>query len=953
MNTPLDSQKVEETSVIAIDIASIDGSILDNIWFKLCYYQEYYSANISEIALGLNLSRPVITEFLGNGRQRGSNEPKFSRGRILNLFAELTKAEKLSLKKGQKELNQSQTRRIELKKAGPDELLVAAGLITETMKTVSASPQLEPQLTFISFLYKDQPLDSNLYYQIIGAQIDRVKLKQFESSFKKLKDLDLLNNTSFKDSERLKYVREILDEPQKEISLQSNLDTNIWLDQKIKSAVWRNYQSAVNLTRRNSLLNTESTGLFNSVLNNELSKHERFDIDLMVVGVERTSLSIPWVNEVNLNELLSRILKIEKGCESKLRANSNKDSRDQFDDKLINNNLSLLYPVTKTVVSCKFYKEDNETIDFECVSTGTQLGTATSAIVQNMGFKHCISKMEVSLNWLGKDIKSLVNTIVIITDFSEKTVSGEWVSVDLMQSFLQALKVAGNKWFYLKCLNKLATNEYKLIIQKTARLKADFYKHRYNSDQIDIDNKASDIRKFQEVSDMAIENIVLIRDLLPEEVQDTFLNTSYRINILCQLYMLHDSNTKIDHNKCSKFLDEIENILDNKIDKKGNKVIIDNSFLAPAKISLCTEKLAYNLSFGIQYQNKICRESDIENAEKDFLKSSNLTTYFEDLDSTIDGYIDDYNGKDLNKDPGYDVYHSLGSYHSIVGRILFYRGDKHDIIEAFSRFLKAACYFQRIGLTIKVQRSLALAGRVKVRLGDKKMVRQCIDLSESILEKSKARLSLIEQQDFLLSIKSRVQLLQAEESFIGVIEEEPIILCLKALNGALRLGLSRHVMDILYTIYVLSKSLGHREINGDLMSVFPEIFLSEGKQLQNFTNNQTSPKVTSSEDEQLQDSVSYQTSSKVTNKEYRKLLQSSGNNQTIIKVANELYKNIKLLIKSTDRGQSTGWANITEGLQSFLIETWNEWYKSASKDEDGEHPFSINIKAGDFLKNYN
>jgi hypothetical protein len=612
MTTPIDPRQAEETSAIndtAIDIARIDDSILDNIWLKLRHYKEYYSANISEIALGLHLSRPVITEFLGNGRERGGNEPKFSRGRILNLFAELTRSDKLEPKSGKK-LTESQKRRIELKKAGADELLIAAGLTPENMKVVAVSPQLEPQLTFISFLYEDRPLDSNIYSQIVGAQIDRVRLQQFESNSKKLKeDSNYFNNISVKDrAELLSHVKDILGNPQLENSLQSQLDRNIWLGEKIKYAVRKNYDSAVELTRRNNLLPTESIGLFKSVLNNELNKHERFDLDLMIVGVERTSLSIPWIAEVNSNELLSKIITTEKECENKLRANStnyddfhNKPTKllrlkDRIDDKEIDNNLCLLSPVTRTVVNCKYYKEDDETINFECVSTGTQLGTATSAIVQNMGFKHCISKMEMDMNWLGEDIKSLVNTIVTITDFSGEIVSGEWVSVDLMQSFLQALKVAGNKWFYQNCLNNgLKTNDYKLIIHKTAKLKADFYEHRYTSDQIDIENKASDIRKFQNVGDAAIENIALIRDILPEKAQKTFLNTSYRINILCKLYMLHDSNTKIDHERCSRLIEEIQNILTKKTDEKEDDIIVDDSFMISAKISLCVEKIAYKL----------------------------------------------------------------------------------------------------------------------------------------------------------------------------------------------------------------------------------------------------------------------------------------------------------------------------------------------------------------------
>lgn len=927
-------------------IKEIDAPIFDNYRRVLNEYKKYYSTNNSEIAVGMGLSRPTVLNFLGSEHKQGAGEIALSRGRIINLHTELTKSNKLDQKDGKK-LTESQKRRIQLKKNGADELLIAAGLPPETMKTVKVSSRLEPQLTFISFLYEDRPLDSHLYSQIITAQIDRARFQQFGSNLKNLEENpDFLNYFQLKEPGRLlKHIKEIFSEPQAEASLQSQLDRNIWLNQKIKDAVEKNYSSAVYLTRRNSLLPTESTGLFKSVLNNELNKNERFELDLMIIGVERISLSIPWVAEANSDDLLNEINRIEKVCESKLRATSNKDSesikRTPKLSKLKNfsdNSLCLLYPVTRTIVTCKYYKENNETIDFECVSTGTQLGTATSAIIQNMGFKHGISKLEMGMNWLGEDIKSLVNTIVTITDNSGETFSGEWVSVDLMQSFLQALKIAGNNWFYQNCLNKLVVSDYKLIIQKTAKLKADFYKLRYGSDEFDIDNTVNDIKKFQEVSDRALESIVHIRELLPKEVQNTFLSTSYRIDILSQLYMLHDAHIKMDHQKCYRLIGEIQNTLIKKLDKNGKDVIVEDSFLVSARIALFTEKIAYNLSFGIQYHNKLFQEFSIDDIEHYFkvnllVPNFNIVSHFKDLDLKIEESIKKYNDEDPNKDPGYDIYHSLGSYHSIVGRILFYLGNKEALDEAFARFLKSACYFQRIGLTIKVQRSLILAGRIKVRLGDKKMVKQCIDISQSIFNEAKTRISILQNPDFLLSINSRIELLQAEESLIvGEINEKSIELCLKALKGALNLGLSRHIMDILYTIYVFSKSLGYRKVKGDLVSAFPEVFPDIDKSSQSYINNQSIAKTAS--------------------KAYRQLLQSSGNNQITIKVTNELGNKISSLIATEDGGDSRYWNTITEELEIFLIETWNELNIAATGNKDSKHPFSILIKNGDFLKPY-
>jgi hypothetical protein len=939
------SQRAEDSEDLTDErIKEIDTPIFDNYRKVLNKYKKYYSTNNSEIAMGMGFSRPTVLNFLGSENKQGTGEIALSRGRIMNLHTELTKPEKLKPKEEGKKLTESQERRIQLKEDGADELLIAAGLPPEKLQMVIVSPILKPQLTFISFLYEDQPLDSHLYYQIIKAQTDQSRFQQIGYNFKKLEENpDFLNYPQSKNPNKiLEYVKENLAESQVGISLQSQLDRNIWLDGKIKYAVKKNYDSAVRLTEKNSLLPTESTALFKSVLNNELNKNERFELDLMVIGVERTSLSIPWSSETNSSDLLNEIDIIEKVCESKLRINSNKDSESQKETlessefkNLSDNNLCLLYPVTRTVVTCRYYKENNETIDFECVSTGTQLGTATSAIIQNMGFKHGMSKLEMSMNWLGKDIKSLVNTTVTITDSLGKTFSGEWVSVDLMQSFLQALKVAGNKWFYQNCLNKLVVNDYKIIIQKTAKLKADFYRLRYASDEFDIDNTVNDIKIFQEVSDRAVENITHIRELLPKKVQDTFLSTSYRINILCQLYMLHDANIEMNHQKCYELIEEIQDTLNKKIDKNGENVIIEDSFLVSAEVALFTEKIAYNLSFGIQYHNKLSQKLEASDLDKYSelnlleLTSIGIVDHFKKLDLEIEENIKKYNDKDPNKDPGYDIYHSLGSYHSIVGRILFYLGDKDALGEAFTRFLKAAWYFQRIGLIIKVQRSLILAGRIKVRLGDKKMVRQCINISESILNEAKTKVSILKNQDFLLSIDSRIQLLKAEESLIvGEINEDSIKLCLESLKGALKLGLSRHIMDVLYTGSIFSKSLGRRTVKEDLVLVFPEVFSDKEIPLKN------------------------QGRGKTPREKYRQLLKSSDNNQITIKVARELCNRIESLIKYQDGGKSTSWSDIAEGIKDFLIETWNELNTSATGNKDSKHPFSILIKDGDFLKSY-
>jgi hypothetical protein len=884
MTTPIDPQKAGETSSsneTAIDIAGIDGSILDNIWLKLCYYREHYSANISEIAFGLQISRPVVTEFLGNGRERGTNEPKFSRGRILNLFAELTRSEKLNPQPGKK-LTEPQRRRIELKIQGPDELLIAAGLISETMKTVMVSPLLEPQLTFISFLYDNRRINPDLFSQIIKQELDIFEGKS-----------------------------------QVNAKLIDKLKENMWIDETIKDDVRSQYKEAIQIMGRkvDNLTPMESAGLLKSILSNRLNKSERFDTDLIVTGVERTSLSIPWENVEGAVELLHIIKKIGKEREAIF---TNIDCMVDFGD-----DLCVIYPVTRTVVKCIEYNgskvinhDRNDVINFECVSTGTHLATPMSAILQNMGFRHSILNTEMSIVWLGKDIKSLVSTAVTITDNSDEVVSGEWVSSDLIQSLLQAMIITSNKWFHKKLSSILSIEKYLYIIKSAAELKSDFYKLRLAFDEYDLDSNTVEVNKFIIIESKARKYISELKSDEPDILNgawDTFLHTYRRISILSKLYLLQHRNAQVNY-KSSDLIEEIQQILieESDINKEiTNKNDKQRLSLVSARIGLSVQKIAHNLSFGISFNDKSMLKLDDNSIEKYleedlFKEDDNLVEYFDALDVMIEKEI-----RECEEDPGYDIYHSLGSYHSIVGRVLFYTGEKKGLEAAFNRFLKAAHYFQRIGLTQKVQRSLALAGRTKIRLGDREMADECRKLCENVISEIRVKLKTFDK-DFSSSMYSRLDLLRCEYEFITSEDKgNSLISCLRSLKGALWLGLNRHILDILYTLSLCAKELPKREIKDDLKNIFPELWEKDG---------------------------------------LPKLVKDRGNNQVAVKVAEKLISGRDFLGKSQEK--KIYWSSATKELQDFLIETWNDWYQEASGNKEGKHPFVTQIEKQTFLRSY-
>jgi hypothetical protein len=873
-------------------IQSIDDQIFDALWKRLKDYLLVYSATISEMSIGMNTSRPVLTKFLGANQEKRDGEIRISRGRILSLFNELTREDKRKRKDGKK-LTNYQKKRQELFEKGPDELLRAAGLPPEKMKTVDVCPALEAQLIFTSFLYGDRALDQDIYSQIINREINLEEIVH-------LKENPIDNKKNIEKSN----IDDVLI---------SKLGKTEWIEETTRMTILNKYQSAMHLIDRN-LLSTEKAFLFKSVLNNRLNEDKRFNLNLLICGVERTYLSKAWIFEDNTSSLAEKIKVSEKYCENILRSFKSEDyNKNSVElEEEIDDNLRLKYPVTRTVISWIDEKYSSEKNIFEYISSGTQLGTASSSIKVNMGFAHTIKETEMGMKWLGNEITSLVDSVVTVTDTSDQIISGEWVSSDLMQSLLQSMMIVGIKWFCQNSLNSLDGKDYKSIIKKTAELKSSFNKCRLQADGFDIDSVSKpNISSFSEIGNKAIDNIKLINSKLKQETAYTFLNTSHRIYILSQLYKLHSYNAQMDHSKSKYYIQLIQDEIASEIDRikikneeslKGHEL-----FLVSAKILLCVEKMSYNLSFGINCKSDaepiIDEDSILKYFEQNLLENNNLVELFKKVDEEIEIEI-----KKHIEEKSYDIYYGLGSYHYIVGRILFYMGNnKEDINEAFEHFLKAACYFQRIGLTIKVHSSLALSGRAKVRLGDKKIVDEHRQLIESTIDNAKTELGILNNEKFSDSIKSRLLLLEAESNLI--IErkyDESLDLCLKAIEGALWLGLNRHIMDILYIISQFTFRLSERKVKDDLIIKFPEIF--EGK--------------------------------------YRKLVNYNNDNQ----VANKIIE--KLLDKKLIIDEEIYWDDTPVKIEDFIIEIWDDLYKEASDNVGGEHPFSKRIRNGSLLRSY-
>ncbi len=868
--------KIDETDKY---VSEIDDPFMNAFRELLKDYIKTLSTNIVEIAKGLKLSRPVVSDFMSGNR----DDLPLTTGKICHLHKILTLEKENSDKNSNNSKKSVKTvytaaekARQLLKGKGSDELLIAAGFQPRNMKMVPVSSQLSSQLNFISFLYKDNPLSQDLFLEISEQQLNRRRL----SSENKKEGID--------------FLLEDL--------------TNSWMTQAVIEKIRNKYKKAKENTGRDEITSPEGMGLLTSILHNQLSKIDEIELDLRVVKVEQMPISLTLEKENDqVNKLLEKIRVRNITCESKLTNTiNNTNQQKQYAD-------IVFHPVRRTVITCLYDendKNDKKKIDFEYISTGTHVNAALSAISLNMGFQHSVKTVEMDVKFLGTGTKSLVKAVVILGgNCREELVLGEWVGSDLLQTLLQAMIIAGKRWLFQQIRSdKDTANKYKIFIRKTAELRASLYKYRVNYDGYDFNDSIVSMNEFEKIGENAVKNINELKEIQSDRqaIWTTFLNGFRRIYVISQIYMIHQSIIKLDHNKCEPLLQKINKLFD-------DSEIKDIRVLIPSKIAFEAEKISYNISFGISWENNSTKES------VNLLISDNIIEHLSKIDKKIDALTEEYiKGDDTNyNDPGYDIHYSLGSYHSNVGRLLLYTGEtKEHFDEACERFLNAICYFQKIGLSRKVERNLTLAGRVKVRSKKRDYVEQCQRLSKILVDENLGKISALMDKNFELSIQARVNSLKGEYNLI--IEgnkRESLICCLQALKGSLWVGLNRHIADNLYTISRCAVDLGNCVITDDLKNIFPELW--------------NSPKLSNLEEA---DSA------------HKKLIHKVESNLVARKVIE------KLIEISNSPNTLQCWDAVSDDFRELSASIWTDWYRAASKDEKGEHPFAIAIKEHKFLE---
>jgi hypothetical protein len=907
-------------------IEEIDRRYTNGFRNLLEEYRSTIATDISEIAEGLQLSRPVVGDFMNGKRE----DLPLSIGRIVHLHKILSDPDRLSKKRPgnragsksekdspniQQENEQNQgerqsttqarkeakDKRIDLGINGPDRLLIEAGFQPYRNKMIPVSSQQYSQLSLIRLMYNDRAIGQDLFMQIIQQEIEHIGMRSGQKE---------LSSDQGKASEYLL----------------NEIKNTTWMSGKRKQIIETNYKKAQNATDKKpeEFNDHENLGLLSSILHNQLQEEEEIKFRLRVDKIETIPLASFIPTKIkgervsrDANEFLDRIdnIGIAK-CEYDL----GNPPREETDKKSIRP----IHPVTRTIVTCR---DGDDLIKFEYISAGTHLSTAICAISLNMGLNEAIKSMKIDVRCLGKDIQSLVKASVTLGE-NNKLVLGEWVESDLIKSLIQAMIVAGRRWLY-KEIPSGKLDEYKKIVKNMAEIRSMFYEQRIIYDGYDFNDSRTSVDKFIDINSQSakwIEYILKIQSESSEiaKIWNTFISSFNRIRILSQIYILHHRNIQVSHSQCRSLLEKIDADFNSiNIEAKSQQEELDRNYksklVRSSKISFEAEKIAYNLSFGIPWRG----DSTEEEAEN-LLQSNNLLESLQKLDKIIDNcnYLkklskenrtaDDNTDSAISKYPVYDMHYSLGSYHSIVGRVLFYKAtSQEEIQESCDRFLRAVYFFEKIGLTRKVERNLTLAGRANVRSGQIKNADACKELSEFILDKHALQTNAKIDGNFKLSMESRLNLLKGEYSRLLQSNGYASSLnsCLESLRGALWLGLNRHIVDNLYTISRCADEMGNTEYN---LMHFDELDLSM----------------------QLIDI-------------HKVFISVPEENLIAQRVISMLYDIGEKAVKKKATDNPLKWRDVAKEFRDKSASIWTSWYREATGDETGEHPFATEITKQD------
>ncbi|WP_088242131.1 hypothetical protein [Calothrix rhizosoleniae] len=777
----------------------------------LQFFLDKMEATQVELSEGMGISRPVVVNFLNDHKK----QLPVDRQNLIDLCKKLPnrrRSKRKSKTEGEQNSEPIESNPDELRKLlgeiGSDELLESAGFLPKDTSSIKVSKekffQVAQVVAWLEFLDFEDFLPTTQEFLAIASNKVGIASKQLLGEGAESQENDFLRSLI----DKLGKLRES-GESYPNLGLKLRLE----IIDKLKR-IWKRLKAGgkANFTRQ------EAIGLFLSILIKEQMPKYPTNLHLIVEKLEFKILSLSVSKEAAYNLLYDKFVEIAEQAEHALNAQGTSQEA-----QLEVQSLDSLSPVIMAVITCSFSHDDNksEFLEWMYTSSNTMVENAIGACSLHMGFTKDVAKINLFTKTLDTSINSLVETTVILGN--QQGYQGIWVDRDSMITMLQAIACAGKSWLADKNFSgeldlETYASAFKTLSQlrkQLTKVRRDFQKYQFIDEDYNSTNEDYKV-EIKKIGNTAWNELNKISQ---DKIYFTYRLNFYRCYLIAKRLNLRLSNAQGDIPQAKIIIQEIQQVFEE--NKEAEELV-------PIQALIKSEVYLYELSCG---------------HNPDLFSSSKRSKWLglEEWDRKIRGAI---RPDSCYKDPGLDIYQALSEIYGNIARIEFYLGDDKSTLEKSTEyFLKAAHYASRIGLTQRMSRWLALAGRVWVRLGDENLSKQASKFATKL---AITDLPIGHSDNFRQAVISEINLLDGERLLL--IENKPIEALnhfLKALKGAVYLGLNRRICDALFNISRCSNKLGNFSTKEGISRIFKEEDqLTEfNKKKLNRMKNSTSEKV--------------------------------------------------------------------------------------------------------------
>ncbi|WP_375494426.1 hypothetical protein [uncultured Nostoc sp.] len=764
----------------------------------LHFFLEKMGATQVELSEGMGVSRPVVINFLNKDKKQ---RLPVDRKNLIKLCESLYKrraSKRKSKIEGEEkvESNPDELRDL-LGEIGADELLESAGFLPEKISTIKVTQerffQVAQVVALLEFLdFEDLRPTTQEFLAIASNKIAISSKKHFGK------------NSEYQENDYLGHLIEELRESHPTLGLKLRLE----IIEKLR----RNWER-LKAGGKTKFTRQEAIALFLSIAIKQQMPKDPANLNIRVQKVEFRTLSKYINQEEKYSDVYHRFVQIAHQAERNL-STLGACLTTQIEPQ----SLDSLSPVIMAVVTCSFSHDgsSSELLEWMYTSSNTIMENAISACSLHMGFTQEVANITLLTKTLDGSLDSLVETTVTLGN--KQQYQGIWVDRDSMITMLQAIVCAARQWLADRDWNhELDLEIYSSAFKTLSDLRKRVTIARRAFQNFQFLDKECQSAEIESIANTARDEL---KKIPKEKIYFSYRLNFYRCYLLAKRLELRRSNSQGNIGNAQQLIQEIKEVLEE--DQQVKEEVIPIQALIQSDIYL------YELSCG---------------HESNLFESSKRSKWLglSEWDSKIRGAI---KPGSCYKDAGLDVYKALSEIYGNIARIELYLCDDRNILEqAAEYFLKAAHYGLRIGLTQRMTRWVALAGRVWVRLGNDHLSIQALHFAKKLANND---LTTGHSENFRQAVLSEINLLQGEYQLL--IQNNPIeaLECfLKALKGSVYLGLNRRMCDALFNIFRCSKKLGNFSTKKGLSSVFQGEYqlIQSNKSELNKMNNSTSEKV--------------------------------------------------------------------------------------------------------------